>query len=165
MIEILIHYFIFSNHDGQSPLYCNISNFLYIHYSFFYSIFTGVNQLNYNQIFLFEQEMYEDRPPRKVLFRIALKGLNLAVFADESLHGRNNVLKHMAMVDNDRWLIFNGPYFGYFLLFMQFMMLDCFVDTFRCIEDTRHEKMYWWSGCHRKNILFSSIWKNTFKYG
>uniref|UniRef100_A0A7M5UVQ0 FMP27/BLTP2/Hobbit GFWDK motif-containing RBG unit domain-containing protein n=1 Tax=Clytia hemisphaerica TaxID=252671 RepID=A0A7M5UVQ0_9CNID len=47
------------------------------------------------------KEMYEDRPIRKVLFRTALKGLQLAVFADESLHGRSNVLKHMATLDSD----------------------------------------------------------------
>ena len=47
--------------------------------------------------------MYEDRPPRKVLFRTALKGLHLSVFADESMHGRHNVLKHMATVDSERY--------------------------------------------------------------
>ena len=65
---------------------------------------------------LYKQEMNDVRPPRKVLFRTALKSLHLSVFADESMHGRNNILKHMATVDSDRY--FNVIYIGLFIFYL-----------------------------------------------
>lgn len=47
------------------------------------------------------KEMYEDRPPRKTLFLIFFKQIELSVLADDSLHGQENIISHMTTVDPD----------------------------------------------------------------
>ena len=48
--------------------------------------------------------MYENRETRKTLFLVVLKGFQLSAYADQSMNGKENILRHIKTVNSERFV-------------------------------------------------------------
>ena len=50
------------------------------------------------------QQLYTTTPPRTKLFTWSMTQLEIMALADTSYHGKENVVKHMREIDNERYV-------------------------------------------------------------